>query len=481
MEINKLLKNIKYQWVGKSRVQSIENVTHIAQNVKSGDCFVSLHSNQTALQEIEIAIKNGATMVLTDELLPDFENISVVKVDDIRKTYSLIAQNYFGDCAKKIKMIAVVGTNGKSTTSYLIWQILNRCNVACGLIGTDGYFVKSQKYATNMTTPDPMQLNYILQVMYNCGIKVVVMEVSAHAIYYKKVFGINFDLAIFTNLSQDHLDFFDNMQNLESEKHSFFLDGYAKISLINIDDESGKKLASKMTFPKITYGVDCAGDFFVSQYSLQLDRTKFCISCFGDKYIFESKLIGKFNLYNILSSVICARLCNVRMKCILNCLKQIEPLGGRVNTYSKNGILYVIDFAHTPDGLKNVLKEFARFKTNKLIVVFGAGGGRDVSKRKIMGEVANQFADVIILTSDNPRYEEPINIIYDINSGIDKKSDVYLIENRKNAIQKATQIATDGDIVVIAGKGQEEYFEKNGKKYFYSDKCTLEELLNTKW
>ena len=473
MQIKRLFDGVDYKWLNDKKIDQIKNVTHKAEEIKDGDCYICLHTNEKARENLNKAIENGATLVVVDKYIKTSENVAVIKVKNIREGYALIAKNYYGKASDSMKMIGVVGTNGKSTTSYLIWSLLTKNNIMCGLIGTGYYMIGKKRFDLDMTTPDPMDLHFILSVMSNCGVSVVVMEVSSHAIYLKKVFGINYKIGIFTNLSQDHLDFFGNMENLENTKHSFFMNGYADISLVNIDDESGKKLANKLALPVITLAIDNKADISIKNYELSSEGTRFNVNLFRETTIFESLLIGKYNIYNILSAIVACKLVGVRIKYLITALKDIEPLLGRANVYTNDDVNFVIDYAHTPDGLQNILTEFRKITLGKLIVVFGAGGDRDKDKRHKMGAIAEKLADKIIITSDNPRFENPSDIMNDIASGIKDKSNTLLVEDRYDAVKKAISIALPYDTIILAGKGHEEYFEKNGKKYFYNDKNTL--------
>ncbi len=214
MQIKRLFDGVDYKWLNDKKIDQIKNVTHKAEEIKDGDCYICLHTNEKARENLNKAIENGATLVVVDKYIKTSENVAVIKVKNIREGYALIAKNYYGKASDSMKMIGVVGTNGKSTTSYLIWSLLTKNNIMCGLIGTGYYMIGKKRFDLDMTTPDPMDLHFILSVMSNCGVSVVVMEVSSHAIYLKKVFGINYKIGIFTNLSQDHLDFFGNMENI---------------------------------------------------------------------------------------------------------------------------------------------------------------------------------------------------------------------------------------------------------------------------
>lgn len=481
MDIKKLFDGLEFEWLTAKKCDDVVSVTHIADNIKNGDCYVSLYSNDYGMENITKAASNGAKIVVVDKYITAPENVAVIKTCDIRYAYAIMAKNYYMKCVDKMKMIAVVGTNGKSTTSYLIWSVLTKNNIMCGFIGTGYYMIGNKRFKSEMTTPDPMKLHQILSIMANSGVKIVVMEVSSHAIYYQKIAGIKYKIAVFTNLSQDHLDFFVTMENLEQVKHSFFLNGLSEISVINVDDESGRRLADKLSLPNVTFALDRLADIYSYDLEYLENGIKFKMSILR-KNIIESKLVGKFNAYNLTACVIVCKLCNLRISNIISAIKTIEPLDGRANIMLDNGVRYVIDYAHTPDGIKNILTDFKAFTKGKIIIVFGAGGNRDCDKRHKMGEIAANFADIVIITSDNPRWEEPKKIMYDIYHGMTPKTEnVFLIEDRKLAIEKAISLAENGDTIIVAGKGGEEYMEKKGQKYPYNDKLTIEEILGRKW
>lgn len=481
MTIKALLDGIEFKWLTELKIAEIKNLTHKADEITAGDGYICLHTDEKGMQNIALATSRGASLIVVDKYVKVPVGVAAIKVKNIRESYAALAKNFYSKCSDKMKMIGVVGTNGKSTTAYLIYNLLTKNNVMCGLIGTGYYMIGKKRFEMDMTTPDPMDLHFILSIMSNCGVTTVVMEVSSHAIYLKKVYGIKYNIGIFTNLSQDHLDFFGDMQTLESVKHSFFLDGFAQISIINVDDKSGKRLADKLSLPNITYAVDNKADISVNTYELSSEGSRFNVNLFRETTIFESELVGKYNIYNILSAIVACKLVGIRINYLLTSLKEIPPLLGRANLFKHKNVNYVIDYAHTPDGLQNILVEFKKLTYGKMIIVFGAGGDRDKDKRPKMGAVASKLADIVIITSDNPRSENPDAIMQDIALGVENKQKLFLIEDRREAIKKAIELSDEFDTIIIAGKGCEEYFEKNGKKYPYNDKKTLEELLDTKW
>lgn len=482
MLTNELLRNIEYEVVTGELKVSLESVSHHTNDVGVEDAFLLLNDNANSFNLISNAINNGCRTIIAESYY-NIENHSVclLKVNDIRKTYAQIAKNIFPG-VDSLKVVGVVGTNGKSTTSYLIWQTLLKCGIKCGFIGTGKFCVGDKEFANNMTTPDPMDLHRMFSQMYSEGIKIVVMEVSAHAIALKKVYGINYDIAVFTNFSQDHLDYFGELENYKKVKKSFFLGRKIGVSVLNADDKCGAEIAGELALPKVTYGINRKCDIMVKNIIKSNFCTRFVIDMLGKEYEVVTELIGEYNVYNILAAVTAVKLFGVDINKIIDAIADIKAMEGRFNTLSKGAKTVVIDYAHTPDGLCNLLKECKNMTKNELILVFGAGGNRDKSKRAKMGEIAVKYADKIYITSDNPRFESKMKIIFDIYTGISvNNSKVEIVENREDAIYKSLVYAKDDDIVVIAGKGAEKYIEEQGKSIPFNDKETAERMIEKLW
>ncbi len=508
MRIKKLLHGVDYDVLVGSDDVWVDNVSHNIDDIGTGDCYVLLHSDSESIEKAELAVLSGAVVIICDEDILITGAKNVIKVVDIRQAYALIAKAYHHNKCDLMKIIGVVGTNGKSTTSYLLWSCLAINKIRAGFIGTGFYMIGDVKHATDSTTPDPMQLHNILMNMHSAGVEVVVMEVSAHAIYYKKINGIAFDIGIFTNLSQDHLDFFKDMDNLKNVKKSFFLEGRSRISIINSDDSCGREIMNEIKTPYLSYSVenisnnsaegiennihlentsddmqrDCKPEIIASNIVWEKGSSKFVIDLLGCTHDVSTKMIGVFNVYNTISAILALKLCGVRLRNILSALKDIKPLEGRVNILESGGVKYIIDYAHSPDGLEKIIKESRLITSGNVITVFGCGGDRDKSKRAVMGKVAHALSDIVIITEDNSRCEDKMSIISDIYAGISgDNSNVYLVKNRCDATLLAHSISKYNDTIILAGKGSEEYIYENGRKYQYSDKTTIEEMLGIKW
>ncbi len=426
------------------------------------------------------AIKNGAVALVTEREL--FVDVPQVLVQDAREALGMLSSVFYGEPSKKMQVIAITGTNGKTTTSYMLASILKAAGKNVGVIGTLGIVYGEQHYATDLTTPDPIALHRILAQMSASGVEYVVMEVSAHALYYKKTLGVSFTVAIFTNFTQDHLDFFHTMPRYKEAKAKLFSAKTAPIAILNGDDEVGREFGKRReTEPVKTvfYGLRSPADAFAIVTDESTAGTE-CMLNVNDKLSRISlRMLGEYNVYNALAAATCAVELGVSPDVIrlgLNGLQEVEGRLQRVATYH-GGDIYV-DFAHTPDGLERTLESLRKYCKGKLICLFGCGGNRDKSKRPIMGEVVAKKADYSILTSDNPRYEDPLDIIVGIERGHRRFSSKYVIvPDRKRAIAYGLDLLQSGDVLLIAGKGAEEYQEIMGIKYPFNDHDIITKLL----
>ncbi|MEG1608265.1 MAG: UDP-N-acetylmuramoyl-L-alanyl-D-glutamate--2,6-diaminopimelate ligase, partial [Clostridia bacterium] len=331
------------------------------------------------------------------------------------------------------------------------------------------YEYNNIKLTANMTTPDPLELQSLLRAMVDGGVQYVVMEVSAHAIFYKKLFGVKCDIAIFTNLSQDHLDFFKNMDSYKECKKSFFCPENIQLAIVNNDDDCGQEIAKECKTPVITYGLRNPCDAFAIDIDYSVEGCSYVANVLDEIFETHTKLLGEFNIYNTLASCIVARNFGVSISNIVSTLNDIEPPLGRFNAIKNKNVTYVVDFAHTPDGLYNLLKEAKKICLGKIITIFGCGGDRDVTKRPIMGKIASEMSDIVIVTSDNPRTESRKAIVNDILGGIRLKGKLYVELDRAKAILLGEEIATAGDMVIVAGKGSENFIDENHIKIPFND------------
>lgn len=418
------------------------------------------------------AVKNGAVALVTEREL--FLNVPQILVPDVRDTLGRLASVFYGEPSQKLQVIGITGTNGKTSTSYMLASILTAAGKRAGVIGTLGISYGDTRYATDLTTPDPIPLQRTLAEMYAHGVEYVIMEVSAHALHYKKTSGVRFVAGIFTNFNQDHLDFFRTMPKYKEAKAKLFSAEITPIAVLNGDEEVGREFGEMREAGKgktVFYGLNTPADAFAIVTDASSGGTE-CMININDQLCRASlQLVGEHNVYNALAAATCAFELGIDSNNISLGLNALTGVVGRLQRIESGGVgeIYV-DFAHTPDGLERVLETLKKFCKGRLICLFGCGGNRDKTKRSIMGEIVAKKADFAILTSDNPRYEDPLDIIASIEKGYRRFSVKYVIvPDRKRAIAYGIDFLQKGDVLLVAGKGGEEYQEIMGIKYPFND------------
>lgn len=430
---------------------------------------------------IAAAVAAGAAAVVAERETPC--GVPQIIVEDARSAMSFMAAAFYGYPAKKLKLIGFTGTNGKTTTTYMLRAIAEYCGISAGVIGTAGSYLNGQKLDIKIatsTTPDPIELQYILKKLAEGGAQWVIMEVTAHALDLRKVDGLLFDAAVFTNLTQDHLDYFGDMEHYYLAKAAFFTKERAKGAVINVDDPYGLRLSQETELPVLACGMGENSAFIASEITYYADRSAYTLAYGKDRLEVLVPSPGAFNVYNSLCVLGAALLCGVERSRAVEGLKSFRSVPGRFETPDMAGrdFSVVIDYAHTPDGLENILKAVYGYKKGRLLCVFGCGGNRDPLKRPIMGEIATRLCDYTVLTSDNPRFEEPEAIIDQIEAGVPPERREYSRNaDRTQAIRAALEMAREGDVIVIAGKGDEDYQEIKGVKHHFSDREAVEKLL----
>ena len=441
--------------------------------VTPGDVFYDLsESYDKGLQYVKEAISRGAEKVITERNYP-FENLEIVK--DVRKEFGEACAKEYGYPARALKLIGITGTNGKTTCTHIIYELLKRSHIKVARIGTMGIHYEDVDKDYDMTTPDADILQREFYEMKKRGIECVVMEVSAHAISQKRIEGLKFDIGVLTNITQDHLDYFGSMENYAKTKLSFFDSKYIKSAVVNIDDNNALSLFKEEKVPTIFYGVKNPADVFAVNVKNVASGSEFYCNVFDEVYDIKTKLFGDYNVMNVLASLsVCASL-GVDMNKASEELKNIEPVEGRFNVVNIGGKKIVVDFAHTPDGLDKVLMTAKSLSPRHLYCVFGCGGNRDVDKRHKMGSIAEKYCDYVCLTDDNPRFEDEMKIISDIEEGMTKPH--FVEPDRAKAIKKMFGYMQSGDIMVVAGKGAEKYQIIGDKKLNYSDFDVINGLL----
>jgi UDP-N-acetylmuramoyl-L-alanyl-D-glutamate--2,6-diaminopimelate ligase len=487
--VSKLFQTMYGQMVVTHEVE-IGKVQYDSRKIQRGDCFIAIKGTASDGHTfIQSAINQGAKVIVLqdDKVLPDplcmHAGVIKVVVPDSRKALAIMSANYFDHPSKKLKFIGITGTNGKTTTSHLIKAILEADGEKAGLVGTIEYKIGEQIIPATHTTPESLELNELFASMVENNCTSVSMEVSSHALDQSRVYGLDFDVAVFTNLTQDHLDYHVTMENyFEAKKILFKHLKPSSCAVINNDDKWGVQLLSSIETKKISYGINLTADVFAKEVKLSIDGTTFVVSNGQQEYIVSTSLIGRFNVYNILAAYATGVGLGLSQEQILAGIKNVKNVRGRFERIiSPAGWTAIVDYAHTPDALENCLKTIHDVLPPKnrghIITVFGAGGDRDKTKRPMMGRIAGDYSDLIIVTSDNPRTEVPETIIDDIMRGITRHASVLREVDRHTAIERAINCAQSGDVVLIAGKGHEDYQIIGKEKKHFSDREVVENLL----
>ena len=424
------------------------------------------------------ALQNGCcALVVEHELALDCPQ---VVVSDVRAAMARIASAFNGHPERRLRLVGVTGTKGKTTTTYMLKSVIEAAGFSCGIIGTTGCIAGNTKLPSHLTTPDPIEMFEILRIMADAGVQIVCMEVSAHALYLRKLSGIVFEAAAYTNLSQDHLDFFGSMENYLAAKRLLFTTGMARNAAVNVDEETTEIVREGMTCPYMTYGISQEADLFARDIDITETGVSFTLNL---RNLHTERvhllLTGMFNVYNALAAAACALILGVALEDVRKGLEAVVSVPGRVEMLgTKTPYRMILDYSHSPDALENILRTVREFCRGRLILVFGCGGDRDKGKRPMMGEIAGRLADYSILTSDNPRFEDPMAILAAIEAGIRPTGAKYeVIENRREAIRQAMEMAAGGDIIVLAGKGHETYQDIRGVKHPFDEKRVVSELL----
>ena len=424
------------------------------------------------------AVENGCVALIVERFL-DLP-VPQVLVSNGRAAMSRIAMAFYGYPSRNMRMIGITGTKGKTTTTYLLKSILEKEGLKCGLIGSTGSMIADQHLDGKLTTPDPIDLQKMLRRMADEGVQAVVMEVSAHAIDMYRLDGMEFEVGFYTNLSQDHLDYFYTMERYFETKKQFFTSGMVRNAAVNADDETAEKLLADLQIPLVTYAIAINADVFARDIEITEEGVHFTVQMQGmDDIRIRMRMTGMFNVYNALAASSCALILGVDPANIREGLEAVASVPGRIEML-QTGTPYkvILDYSHAPEALRNILKTVRQFARNRVICVFGCGGDRDKGKRPMMGEIGGKMADYCILTSDNPRTENPLVILAAIEKGIKPTGGKYeVIENRREAIRRALEMGEDGDVIVLAGKGHETYQEIMGVKRPFDEKVIVSEIL----
>lgn len=477
MKLSELTKYLEVKETVNFVDMEINGICADSRTLQRGNLFVCYNGktfdSHSLIGEIE---KAGAGAVVCEKKLNS--NLPQIIVDNGREAVTGLARAFYGFADKKLKIIGVTGTNGKTTTTYMLNSIFRAAGKKTGIIGTLGISYGEKFISPELTTPDPVFLHSIFADMVNTGVEFVFMEVSAHALYYNKIDGIEFSVAIFTNCTQDHLDFFGNMEQYSESKKLLFKNGRYDYAVINSDDNLGMELL-KTCKNSVSYGLKNPADVFAVDINENVDGTSFIINLMDELYEVQLSLPAIHNVYNAMAAATCAKILGIKISLIVKGLKNLKKVDGRLEKVAKyNGADIFVDFAHTPDGLEKTLQSLKKLCKGKLYCLFGCGGNRDKTKRPIMGGIAAKYADFCIITSDNPRFEDPYDIITEIEQGVKPYGTKYVtVTEREVATEYAIRLLEKDDILLVAGKGGEHYQDIMGIKHSYDDNTVIKKII----
>lgn len=480
MKLQELLKNIKPTTIEGNTDVEITGVNIDSRKIKDGHLFVAMKGTQVDGHKfIGKAIKSGAKAILCEDM-PQEKNDGVcyIQVASTEDAVGKVATLFFGDPSKHLKLVGVTGTNGKTTIATLLYNMFRKFGYKVGLLSTVCNYIDDREVPADHTTPDPIELNELLSEMVKAGCEYAFMECSSHAIHQKRIGGLKFAGGIFTNLTRDHLDYHKTFENYRNAKKAFF-DGLPKtaFAITNADDRNGMVMVQNTKATIKTYSTRQMADFRARIIEMHFAGMYLDI----DGHEVGVQFIGKFNVSNLLAVYAAARMLGMQPEDILVAMSTLHSVSGRLEPIqSPDGFTAIVDYAHTPDALENVLNAIHEVLNGKgkVITVCGAGGNRDKGKRPLMAQEAVRQSDRVIITSDNPRFEEPQDIINDMIAGLNKEQlkKVITIVDRKEAIKTACMMAQKGDVILVAGKGHENYQEIKGVKHHFDDKEVLHEI-----
>ena len=496
MKVGELLNKIEHISVHGSTENVVNGLVCDSRYVRPGYLFVVIAGYQEdGWKFVGSAIARGAMVIVSEHSIEDCckiegcdagarKNICFVQVADSKLALAELSSAFYGDPSQSLEMIGITGTNGKTTTAYLIDEILKSADKQPGMLTTVQYDIGQRSIPAVRTTPEAPVLHDLLSQMQKVGCRSAVMEVSSHSIVQKRIAGIDFSVAVFTNLTRDHLDYHKTMEQYFEAKAGLFRDlGHGAkpaVAVINIDDKWGRKLAvdPEVTAKVLTYGIAAAADIKASDINVTPDGCSFHVDTPVGSLELHIKLLGRFNVSNVLAALGVGISLGLDLELVARTLSRAECVAGRLEVIrGDSGPQVFVDYAHTDDALMNVLQTLREITNGKLFVVFGCGGDRDCSKRPAMGKVAEELADYSVLTSDNPRTENPAKIIKEIADSFNTPAKYEIIEDRKQAIIRAISLAGDNDLVLIAGKGHENFQEFGNKTVAFDDRQVVKDVI----
>src|SRR5229473_6944497 len=467
MQLKTLLAAIPVREIIGPSDRAVESIAYDSRRVQRNGLFVAMRGEKSDGHDfIGQAIEKGASVIVA-EREEKHPRATCVVVENTRHALADLAATFYGFPARKLKLAAVTGTNGKTTTTFLIKHICEKAGTRCGLLGTVRYEIGERVLPAARTTPESLDLQELLSQIANAGCRGAAMEVSSHALAQERTRGIEWDTAVFTNLTQDHLDYHSTMENYFESKAKLFTQLAQQqkkrkpVAIINIDDRYGRRLLEKIDkkVSVVTFGMGALADFRASNYRMEFGGTSYQLDARGKSYLIRVPLIGRFNVANSLAALAAANALGINLRDAVLSLGRSPQVPGRLEIVpAKRQFQVFVDYAHTPDALLNVLKTLRGLEPRRLLVVFGCGGNRDRQKRRLMGEMVDRHADYAIVTSDNPRKEDPAAIIAEVEKGFHSNHYEKIVDRTK-AIARAIELAQSRDIVLIAGKGHETYQE----------------------
>jgi UDP-N-acetylmuramoyl-L-alanyl-D-glutamate--2,6-diaminopimelate ligase len=467
MQLKTLIAAIPIRHVIGTLDRTVESIVYDSRRVQRNGLFVALRGETSDGHEfIGQAVDKGASVIVT-ERDEQHSRVTCLLVENTRNALADLSANFYGHPARKLTLAAVTGTNGKTTTTFLIKHICEKAGLRCGLIGTVRYEIGERILPAIRTTPESLDLQELLTQIVNAGCRAAAIEVSSHALAQDRTRGLEWNVAVFTNLTQDHLDFHGTMESYFDSKAKLFAhlgsqrEKPKPVAIVNIDDRHGEQLLNKIDkrVAVVTYGMSARADFRASNYRVEFSGTSYQLDAQGKSYLVRVPLIGRFNVANSVAALAAANALGISLRDAVLGLGKSPQVPGRLELVpAKRQFQVFVDYAHTPDALRNVLKTLRELEPHRLIVVFGCGGNRDRQKRPLMGEIVDRHADYAIVTSDNPRKEDANAIIAEIEKGF-RSSRYVKIADRTQAIGRAITLAQPRDIVLIAGKGHENYQE----------------------
>lgn len=487
MDLKWILEGIQYELLKGDINQKINNIRYDSRKVRPGSLFVCIKGFKTdGHKYIEQAVNNGAVVILVQDEVKNLPEATIIRTLDTRKALALVAANFYNNPTQKLRLIGVTGTNGKTTITHLIKEILEAAGKKVGIIGTLYAKVGNNETDLKHTTPEAPEIEEFMSLAAEENSDYVVMEVSSHALDLCRVEGLDFNIAIYSNLSQDHLDYHQNMEQYREAKLKLFNKiriNESNFTIVNLDDANAKYFLEASPGQSYTYAINQTADVQAVGLKTSLKGTSFKVKYQDQQFQINMKLIGLFSVYNALAAITFALRENIEPMIIKKALEKVAGVPGRFEQInSGQEFSVIVDYAHTPDGLENILKTSKQIVENRIITVFGCGGDRDKTKRPLMGKIAAQYSDFCIVTSDNPRTEDPQAIIDDIVPGLNmvKDSRYAVIVDRKEAIRHAIYLAKKGDIIIIAGKGHETYQLIGDKVLDFDDRKVAREILRGK-